>query len=370
MVQNVRDLGVPVSTPVENGQAPPEPTTWEPIDWGPYQRGEIEHPQPTVGIARSDGEKYLYPGREHAVVGETESGKSWLALGCAAPELTAGNHVVYIHYEEPDAESTYERLGLLGVPPPVIAQRLHFAAPTRPLQAGWLAPLLDPPPTLVIHDGVNEAMSLIGAPMDTDGVAAFRRALITPFLNVGAATLACDHVPMSRDPGRRDAYGSVHKGNALNGARLALETVEPFGRGLRGVSNVFVTKDRPGHLRTNGRPTKTPGKTYVGTLVADAASPFEPFSLCLYAPKDDGDGGVKAGLADAVFDVLVAAPERFVESKTRLAAYVRAAGHPHRATELDAAIEDLIVANRVEEVGGTRNKKGYRALTSSRDSDT
>ena len=51
---------------------------------------------------------------------------------------------------------------------------------------------------------------------------------------------------MAHDPGRRDAYGSVHKGNALNGARFALQNVEPFGRGMRGRSHLFVTKDRPG----------------------------------------------------------------------------------------------------------------------------
>lgn len=108
----------PDEPPQRNGQrqqqASAEPTTWEAFDLGPYLRGEIERPHPGIGISRSDGQRSLYPGREHAIVGETESGKTWFALGCAAAELNAGNDVVYIHYEEPDATSTVEKLCLLG----------------------------------------------------------------------------------------------------------------------------------------------------------------------------------------------------------------------------------------------------------------
>jgi hypothetical protein len=224
-----------------------EPTTWEPIDLAPWPNGEIAPPpEPSLGIARSDGLRLIYPGREHAVVGETECGKTWLALGCVAAELTAGNHVVYIHYEEGDPGSTLERLRLLDVDPAMITKRLRFVAPSRPARIEWVTALLQPPPTLVVHDGVNEAMSLIGAEIiAVDGAAMFRRRLVTPFLRVGAATLACDHVPMVRDAGRRDAYGSVHKGNALDGARIMLENTAPFGRHMRGVSYVFATKDRP-----------------------------------------------------------------------------------------------------------------------------
>ena len=30
-------------------------TTWDPIDLGPYLRGEVERPKPSLGIARSRG---------------------------------------------------------------------------------------------------------------------------------------------------------------------------------------------------------------------------------------------------------------------------------------------------------------------------
>ena len=89
------------STPPQTGTPPPQPgapqpppqpavvTTWEPIDLGPYLAGTIVTPQPTLGMERSDGVRFIYPGREHAVLGETESGKTWFALGCVVPELMA-----------------------------------------------------------------------------------------------------------------------------------------------------------------------------------------------------------------------------------------------------------------------------------------
>jgi hypothetical protein len=136
-----------------------------------------------------------------------------------AAELVAGNRVLYIHYEEPDATSTIERLRLLGVSDTVIGEQLQFVAPMRAVHRDWLLALLDPLPALVVHDGVNEAMSLHSAEiMGADGAATFRRNLIMPCIRTGAATLACDHMPMASDPSRRDAYGSVHKGNALTSA--------------------------------------------------------------------------------------------------------------------------------------------------------
>jgi hypothetical protein len=73
------------------------PTTWEPVDLGPYLRGEVERPEPSIGIARNDGQRFIYPGREHSVIGETESGKTWFAIGSAALEIFACHRVVYIH---------------------------------------------------------------------------------------------------------------------------------------------------------------------------------------------------------------------------------------------------------------------------------
>ena len=344
-----------------------EPTTWEPVDLGPYLAGTIVRPEPTVGAHRSDGQRFIYPGREHAVLGETESGKTWLALARVAAELAAGNRVVYLHYEESDPGSTVERLRLLGVTPDDMVARLRFAAPSRPVHLGWLEELLTPAPALVVHDGVNEAMSLHGADiMAADGASSFRRRLILPCLRAGAATLACDHLPKNVDGRGRDAYGSVHKGNAIDGARFVIENAKPFGRGLRGVSYVFVTKDRPGQLRAHGKPTKLPGKTFFGTLIVDAdLGSSADFRLGLYAPSDDDDTAATAGgsdLAELIHDTLAEQPGGAVAASRTLFALLRQAGHAYRDTAVRNALDDLLVAGRVVEVPGKRGARGYRAV--------
>src|SRR5262249_34025289 len=100
----------------DNFEQDDEPTTWEPVNLEPCLNGEKTQPQPCLGMRRDkDGVQLIYPGREHAVLGDTEAGKSWFALGCVVAELNQGRTVVYIHYEEPDETSTIERLLLIGV---------------------------------------------------------------------------------------------------------------------------------------------------------------------------------------------------------------------------------------------------------------
>lgn len=261
--------------------------SWQPIDLGPYLRGEIVRPEPTVGLSRSDGLRMLYPGKEHAVIGEMESGKSWFSLASTKAELDAGNHVLYLHFEEADPSDTVERLLALGAAPADIEKRFHFVAPQRMIN-GDLHRLLQDAPTLVIFDGVNEAMSLHGWGIrEEDGAAKFRRHLVMPCIRTGAATLACDHVVKDRDKRNRNAIGSIHKGNGLSGSLVLLETAEPFGRGKRGRSHVFVTKDRPGHLRRHGRADKEAGKTFMGELVVDDEQ--DTLEVMFWAAREEGE---------------------------------------------------------------------------------
>jgi hypothetical protein len=357
---------------VPRGDLVAEPTTWEPIDLGPYLSGEIVRPESSLGITRSDGLRLIYPGREHAFVGETECGKTWLSLGCVAAELAAGNHVVYIHFEESDPGSTIERLLLLGVDPDVIASGLRFVGPGRAARIEWVAALMNPAPTLVVLDGVNEGMALQGADVNgVDGASAFRRLFVTPFLRVGASTIGNDHVTKDRDGRGRYAFGSAHKVNAVDGSVILIENAEPFGRGMRGVSHVFVSKDRPGHLRALGRPTKLPGKTYLGTLVVDSSNKFEPLSMNFYAPNAEEETPTGADDpfnedADTVYAVIAALPGHEVESIRQLRAELRKAEKGMRNTKVQDAVDDLLVTGRLVRSG----RYGFKAvLSGSHDSD-
>lgn len=353
------------------GQAstPGDRDSWQPLDLGPYLRGEVTRPEPTIGVSRRDGLRFIYPGKEHSVIGEMEAGKSWFALACVAAELDAGRHVVYVHFEEADPSDSVERLQALGCTDTQIAALFHFVAPARPVTEAQIARLLADAPTLVVLDGVNEGMAMHGAAIrEEDGVAAFRRLLIRPFINAGAAVLSADHVVKDRENRGRYALGSIHKGNALSGALILLENAEPFGRNARGRSHIYVTKDRPGHLRRHGRGTKTSGKTFMGEMIVDDTRTHVSYlDLAILPPADpkpETDDTEKAdALADAVHTVIVAMPDQRVGSERALFAEMRKAGWKVDDYRIRDAVDDLIAHGRLEEYDGPRRAKGYRVTT-------
>jgi hypothetical protein len=258
--------------------------------------GEVSAPEPAVGIVREDGATFLYPGREHAVIGEMEAGKSWFALACCAAELKAGHRVVYIHFEESDPTSTYLRLhrNFRVERGALYPDRFVFIGPERRISSTDVDRVLaGGSPSLVVLDGQNEAMALHGQKiMEPDGAADYRRKLVKPFTRAGAAVVSLDHVP--KDPDGRAAgyaFGSVHKGNGLTGALIFLENREPFGEGRDGVSSVYVTKDRPGKLRKLGRPAESSSsagrKFYLGAFGIQAST--ESWECIFRTPRPQED---------------------------------------------------------------------------------
>ena len=195
-----------------------------------------------------------------------------------------------------------------------------------------------------------------------DGASEFRRLLVTPFRAVGAATIACDHMPMNVTAGRTDAYGSVHKGNALDGTRIMLENVEPFGRAMRGVSRVLVTKDRQGYLRAHGKPTATPSKWFMGTLIVDAAG--DEFGMAFAEPADTDEPQAAAGpdLATIVYDVVAAMPDQVASSQRVLLDGVREAGHKLTDAKIKSIVKNLVTDGRLICTPGTHSANSYRAV--------
>ena len=349
---------------------PDEPTKWEPVDLGPYLRGEIEPITPSIGACRTDGQRLLYPGLEHSVIAHTSTGKTWFALACVSAEISAGNTVVYLHFEEATALSTVERLLRIGLRVDEIDRYLLFASPTTPLPAGdasvqqaALAPFLDARPTLVVIDGVNEAMVLHGVKIDLEGWSLVRRRLVSPFRQAGATVLECDHLPMNSDPLRGDAYGTVHKGNVVDGVRFALVRKERLGRGRRGHAALYSTKDRNGRVELHGIDNDG-GAVYLGSLVVDDTDTTPDF-LTIHAPKPDEEklpAAAAVNPADAVYEVVAALPGHEVRSSDLLYAEVRKAGHQIKDKAIRDAAADLVVAGRFVEKSGRRGAKGYEAV--------
>lgn len=345
----------------ENGGDPAEDSegreSWKPVDPTDILNNEFQAVLPEIG-RRNDGIPLLYRGKEHAIASEPECGKTWFVLMIVKDVLITGGRVVYVDFED-DAATIYGRLITLGV----LKSRLLPEAN----QFRYIRPEVEPTPAdlseqldfgnnahadLVIYDGVTEGMELLGLkPLDMNDAAKWRRRLIRPVLNVGAATISTDHVVKDKEKrGGGWQIGSQHKKAGLNGVLFMLEKVEPFGRGLKGKSRVSIGKDRNGGLRQHGLPTREPGITYMGDLVGDAGS-GEMESLIFWPPRNLEAEPEKEGIIPRDKRDAVAAVVKALRGKTE----------PLKSTELRARIS--LRAAKVDEAVAWLQDGGFLEVT-------
>jgi hypothetical protein len=233
------------------GEVPaPEPdTSWLPriVD---FDEDETE-PGPTV-LYRTDGQCLLYAGKINAIFGESESGKTWVALEAVRQQLVQGNRVFYIDFED-SKRGIRGRLKALGV------LREHFprfkyanpdGAYNEIAQQALLSSIRDFTPDLIVMDGVNAAMNLLGLDLEKNKDATqFSQVVLRPLRLWGAAVLTIDHVTKSKDNRGNYAIGAQAKRADIDGVAISVDVSLPFGRGSNGKLNLKITKDRPGFVR-------------------------------------------------------------------------------------------------------------------------
>lgn len=279
--------------PTDNAE---QPSSWAPVDMAAALDNENDL-TPTI-LARSDGAHLFYPGKVHSVHGESESGKTWLALCAAAECLNAGKSVLFVDFED-DAVSVGKRLLLLGVPQAVVVDAALFGyvrpevEPKDGDELNAFGDLLSRQFTLAVIDGVTESMDLFGlSGKDNDDIATWHRKLPKAISRAtGAAVVCVDHV--TKDPGTRGrfALGGQHKMAGLDGAAFIIEPDKPFARGLAGEASVRVGKDRPGCLRgLGGRWRKSDRTQLVATFGLDSTAPAG-ITWTLDAPLDMNAAG-------------------------------------------------------------------------------
>ncbi|XQE79544.1 DNA primase [Streptomyces microflavus] len=349
----------PPHDPDDPGQSVPQepaPRTWAAQDLRSVLDGTYTPPQPSVG-RRDDGVGLFYPGRMNSVASESEAGKTWFALIACLQEINAGNHVLYLDFED-DAGGVVGRLLCLGALPPDILDRFHYVRPENqmgPVDAVDLEAVLQKQPTLAIVDGVTEGMSLFGLELkDNTDIAKFGRMLLRPLMNSGAAVVTLDHVVKSAENRGRYSIGGVHKLNGLNGVMYILENRTPFGIGVTGKSTIRVAKDRPGQIRKNGL-SHSSGMHWYADLVVKSESQ-EYAEAHLYSPRvrdeeareDDEDqkriNGIKRKILDAIGKAREPLTGKGVED--------RVVG---KAADIRRALADLVDSGHVAACPGPRN---------------
>jgi hypothetical protein len=248
---------------------------------------DVETLEPEL-MHRRDGVAMLYPGLVHWVYGEPESGKTWILLQAAAEELAKGNLVVLIDFEM-DERSIRARLKAMGV-----VNGLLYVNPPGPMdEQGWsdFSTMLESlGVTLVIIDGVTEAMGLHGWDPNSNQDAASWGHCLRILARSGAAVVVIDHVAKNHGTGGRGPLGAQHK---LAGADVALEVHVKTKPDLKhsGLLEILVRKDRMGALRAAANRAKllsivevTPDE---GTVLIEFGEPPEGHSTSVT------DGGFK-----------------------------------------------------------------------------
>lgn len=276
-----------------------DPTGWDFSDLTPVLDGTHKPAQPTIG-ARDDGIGMFYPGHVNGITGESEAGKSWVALISCLVEMNRGNTVVYVDFEDSEV-GVVGRLLLIGATPDLIAERFLYvrpgATPSPTQLAAFIAAIATRQPTLVIVDGVTEGMSLLGLELkDNTDVARFGRMLLRPLADTGAAVVPLDHVVKSSENRGRYALGGVHKLNAVDGVQYILEAVKPFGINTEGRSRLRIAKDRPAQVRRHALPGgRNPMHWYADLVIRSQGEEFAEAHL--YPPverRDEPADGVTA----------------------------------------------------------------------------
>ncbi|HEY5304558.1 MAG TPA: AAA family ATPase [Acidimicrobiales bacterium] len=259
--------------------------TWEPRDLGPVLRGESVGVVPTV-LERNDGVALFYPACLNLLMGESESCKTWVALEAIKQEIQRGRHVALIDYEG-SSRSIVERLQALGISDDQITEQFSYIQPSQRFtdleQQIVIEECIDKrgTPSLVILDGVTEAMSQAGLNPDVGvDVVAFYDSAPKWFARRGSAVVLIDHVTKGSDNRGRYAIGSERKISGIDGAAYMVDLTSPFGRGKTGRIKLTVSKDRGGYVREH---TNTTG---VIAEVVLRSSPDGSVTVTAEAPGD------------------------------------------------------------------------------------
>ena len=320
--------------------------------WIPKEIGEseLEEEEPPSMLRREDGNCLLYAGKINAIFGESESGKTWIALEAIRQELEKNNIVFYLDFED-SARSILNRLKTLRVKSDKF-KMFRYANPDEPLGEGigeiMRTQIMAYLPTLIVVDGVNAAMNLLGLDLEKNKDAThFSQKVLKPLRIGGAGILTIDHVTKSKDNRGNYAIGAQAKRADIDGAAFAVSVALPFGRGIDGALDITCTKDRPGFVRAICPDAKTVGVANLKSLP---------------------DGGIAVSISggtvklstreskmEAVSDLL--AKVGYEMGRNQIAEHLRTEGIPISNDELKFVLETLVSTGFV-----TYRKDGQKFL--------
>jgi hypothetical protein len=320
--------------------------------WIPKEIGEseLEEEEPPSMLRREDGNCLLYAGKINAIFGESESGKTWIALEAIRQELEKNNIVFYLDFED-SARSILNRLKTLRVKQDKF-KMFRYANPDEPLGEGigeiMRTQIMAYLPTLIVVDGVNAAMNLLGLDLEKNKDAThFSQKVLKPLRIGGAGILTIDHVTKSKDNRGNYAIGAQAKRADIDGAAFAVSVALPFGRGIDGALDITCTKDRPGFVRAICPDAKTVGVANLKSLSDGGISVSISGGTVKISTRESKMEAVSELLAKVGYEM----------GRNQIAEHLRTEGIPISNDELKFVLETLVSTGFV-----TYRKDGQKFL--------
>ena len=291
-------------------------TSWWPIDLEPVLRGDITETPPAF-LEFTDNQPLFYAGKVNGIIGESESGKTWIALEAVKQALGRGQHVLYMDFED-SAPGIVSRLRSLGV---TDFTNLAYMSPDEGFGTSAKIDLAETlhtlKPDLAVLDGFNAAMNVLGLDINSNNDATtFAQLLLKPVAATGVCLIYVDHVPKSKDSRGKGGIGAQAKRAMTTGCTLSVHVLDPFGRGNIGRLALSVDKDRAGHVRGYASDAKN-----LGTVV-------------LNSDKTSGNVSV-------TFDIFDAKASKEITATSHRDAVLRVLGESTEPLSIDAACKIL-----------------------------
>ena len=264
-------------------------TSWWPRNLTAVLDGHDPEPDPQH-LARQDGHRLFYPGKVNGLIGESESGKTWVALLAVLQALQIRQPTMYLDFED-TAAGIISRLKLMGATDRDL-RHLTYISPDENLHLAAEADLAETitltQPELIIIDGFNAAMTLMGLDINSNTDATlFSQKLLKPLSRTGAAVIYIDHVPKNKEARGKGGIGAQAKRAMTTGCAIAVDIVDPFGRGMTGRLRLTVDKDRPGRVRENSAGARNAGTAVLTSHEEAITIHIEPPDLRPAAERRD-----------------------------------------------------------------------------------
>lgn len=320
--------------------------------------GELAGPKPEI-LTRKDGAAIFYAGQVNTIFGDSEAGKSWIALAAVAEHLNDGGSAALIDLDHNGIGGFIPRLLRLGVPADVVTDpdRLRYLEPEDAHE--YLAAVRDCrtwAPGIVLVDSLGELLPLFGASSNSpDEFTAVHSRALKPLAMVGSCVLVIDHTPKNAETAAAGATGTNAKKRATGGTSLRVTVNTAYAKGRGGSSRLDVHKDRHSGLKTYCPPGREP---HAGTFhLTDTPTGDLTWTITPPATQLPPDAHTKP--ATTLEDALRAHPEAATVAELTRAVLGREGSRAEKAKtwrRLQELIKDGTVAEaprRSPETGGT-----------------